>query len=407
MLIKNAKVTGFDTLLDILIKDGKIAKIAQNIDEKDEELIEAKGSYALPGLIDLNVRLKNGVLNQKNLDTLSNDCARGGVTTALIISDFTPRLDNESFLELLNAKVGSLGVNVLLSAPLVNDETEKLNNIATLIQNGASAIWSKSHINSNLIRRGVQYANMKKTPLLVDCYDSDLDDNGVMNEGKVSFKLGLPGISKVSETSEVARLCEIAGYYKADIVFQTLSSERSINLVKEAKKNLKAYSEVSIHHLLKNDSSCDEFNTHAKIKPPLRDENEREAIVQELKNGDIDILTSAHSPRSILYKDTAFEDAAYGIHAISDYLQLGFTYLVSSGLVSLERFIQMSSKMPAQILGLERKGEIKEGFDADIVIFDPKSEETIKVADSIYANEKLKGRVTTTIAKGKIVYQKA
>ncbi|MDR1976108.1 MAG: amidohydrolase family protein [Campylobacteraceae bacterium] len=407
MLIKNAKISGEESLKDVLIEGDKIVKIADSI-KGENEVIDAKGAYLLSGLIDLNVRLKNGVLNQKNLDTLSNDCARGGVTTSLIIPDFLPRLDNESFLELLNAKVHTLPTTIFLSAPLVNEETDKLNNIATLIQNGAIAVWGKSHVNSNLIRRGIQYAKMKQTPFLIDCYDNDLDDNGVMNEGEVSFKLGLPGISKVSETSEVAKLCEIAGYYEQKpILFQTLSAKRSIELINGAKKSLNAYAEVSIHHLLKNDSSCDEFNTYAKIKPPLRDEDERQKLIEELKEGGIDILTSAHSPRSILYKDVAFEEAAYGIHAVCDYLCLAYTHLVDTKLISIEQLIDLTSKTPAKILGLKTKGEIKEGFDADLVIFDTEYKEKLNIPDSIYSGETLKGRVLKTIAKGKLVFERA
>jgi dihydroorotase len=245
---------------------------------------------------------------------------------------------------------------------------------------------------------------MKQVIFMAECYDDDLDDNGVMNEGKVAFKLGLPGISKVSETSEVAKLCEIAVYYDTAALFHTLSSKRSVELVSEAKKSVVVYAEVSIHHLLKNDASCDGFNTYAKIKPPLRDENERQKLVEELKNGNIDILTSAHSPRSILYKDVAFEAAAYGIHAICDYLPLSFTHLVDTKLIDMKRLIDLTSKTPAKILGLKTKGEIKEGFDADLVIFDTACEERLKVSDSIYSGEILKGKVLKTIAKGKVVY---
>ncbi|MDR1007363.1 MAG: amidohydrolase family protein [Campylobacteraceae bacterium] len=405
MLIKNAKMSDDKNLKDIFIENGKIVKVADSITDKDNDTIDANGAYLFPGLIDLHVRLKNDTLNQKNLNTLSDDCVKGGVTTALIVPDFIPRLDNESFLELLNAKVNTLPTTIFLSAPLMNEETNKLNNIATLIQNGAIAIWGKSHVNSNLIRRGMQYAKMRKTPFLIDCYDDDLDDNGVMNDGEVAFKLGLPGISKISETSEVAKLCEMAKYYNMPILFQTLSAKRSVELVKEAKETMEAYAEVSIHHLLKNDTSCDDFNTYAKIKPPLRDESERQKLLEELNN-DIDILTSAHSPRSILYKDVAFEEAAYGIHAICDYLPLIFTYLIDTKLITIEQFINLTSKTPAKILDLKTKGEIKEGFDADLVIFDPACEEKLNISDSVYSGETLKGKILYTIAKGKVVYKR-
>jgi dihydroorotase len=397
MLIKNAQINGKKQ--DILIKNGKIAQIADSIE--GSEFVDAKGALALPGLIDLNVRLKNDTLNQKNLESLSSDCVRGGITTALIIPDFTPTLDNESFLELLDAKLSSMSATLLSCAPLVGAD-DKLNNIATLIQNGASALWCRSYINSNLLRRGAQYAKMKSTPLLLDCYDHDLDDNGVMNEGEVAYKMGLPGISKVSETSEVAKLCEIAEHYDACVIFDTLSTSRSVELIRASSP--KSYAQISIHHLLKNDTACNDFNTHAKLRPPLRDEAERAALMEALRGGKIDLLSSSHSPRSILYKDVAFEEAAYGIHAASDFLALAYTYLIAPNLISLERFIEMSSATPAKIMGLN-KGRIEEGYDADIVLYDTNATTKITAKDSIYSGETLQGKVAMTIAKGEIVYR--
>ena len=157
MIFKQVRLTDNGPLQDVLIQEGKITKIASSI-HIGGEVIEGNGKWLLPGLIDLNVRLKNDTLNQKHLEMLSHDAARGGVTTCVVMPDFSPRLDNETLLELLNAKLSHDRISLLLAAPLTTKESEKLNNLATLIENGACAIQGNSSINANLIRRGIQYA---------------------------------------------------------------------------------------------------------------------------------------------------------------------------------------------------------------------------------------------------------
>jgi dihydroorotase len=405
VVFKKVQLCGYETLQDVEITDGKITAISSSIKSNDSANIDGDGRWLIPGIIDLNVRLKNDSLSQNHVELLSNDASRGGVTTALIMPDFTPRLDNETLLELLNARLSSLGVNLYLAAPLTTESNQTLNNLATLIKNGAMAIQGDSSINANLVRRGLQYALMKNVPLLCNCYEPNLDDAGVMNEGDISFKLGLPGISKIAEISEVAKMTEVAYYYGAHLLMQSLSTMRSIELCMDAKeRGAKITAEVSIHHLCKTDICCDDFNTAAKIKPPLREESTRVELLNALKDGKIDTLTSAHQPRSIVYKDVAFEDASFGIHAICDLLPLAYTYLVKPGHLSLERLMELFSQNPASVLGLKNKGKIAIGMDADMVLFDPKTEWKMEEKGSIYEGETFFGGIDATYVNGKCVY---
>ncbi len=395
-LIKNALIPKEDIFVkkDVLLKNGKIQEIADKLNYKNIKIIDIDGKYLLPSVIDLNVRLLNDTLNKKNIDKLVESSKKGAVSTVVITSDFTPRLDSSTLLDFIKSSIEDLEVDLRITAPLVDISGKKLNNVATLINNGASAIWTNSDIEANLLKRGMQYAHMKNKPLFCFCYEPGLDDEGVINEGLVSSKLGLSGISKSSETVEVAKICELCSELKNRVVFQSLSTKRSLKLIEMTKSiNPNIYSEVSIHHLIKNENSCDEFNTYAKILPPLRDEEERIGLLEELKNGNIDILTSLHSPKSVLYKDVAFKEAAFGIGSIEEYFKLAYTFLVKKGYVTLEKLVKMVSSNPAKVLELDSKGEVKEGFDADLFIFNPHKETLFVNSTSIYDNTLLKGDI--------------
>jgi len=408
MLIKNASLPTNDGMrsVDIRIDNGRIQSIASASSTLcDEEGIDASGLIVLPGFIDLNVRFSNSILNQGHIDKLASRCLRGGVTTAVVMSDFTPRLESATLLELVKFKIDQATMDMQISAPLADQKEDQLNNIATLLNNGASAILANSNRNANLLRRGMQYATMKNKPLFVHCYEPNLDDSGVMNEGIIASKLGLSGISKVSETTEVAKVSEMALFYKAKVVIKTLSTRRSLDIVCSQKKlNPALYSEVCIHHLCKNETACDGFNTYAKLMPPLREEDERMALIEALKEGKIDILTSAHAPKSILYKDVAFEDAEFGTGSVEEFLALAYTYLVKKGTIDFNQLMRMCAQVPADILGDTQKGCIQEGFVADIILFDPHHSYTISDKHSLYYHDTLYGKVKNVMVEGKVVF---
>ncbi len=387
MLIKNAKIYG-ENLQDLLIKSGKIVKIGANLDDNDE-VLDAQGVTLLPSFVDLCVNLKNDKFSLNNLELLEKECLRGGVG-AIMLRDCMD-FDEESFsLFLQNLK--SRKVQIFPSACAL-DKQGKLKNLATLLNKGAYALELKSSSNANILRVGMQYALMKEKSLFVKCYDENFDDNGVMNDCEMSFELGLAGMSAVAESSEVAKIKEIAKFYGVKVIFDLLSLKRSMELLGD--ENLKL---ISIHHLIKDDSACAGFNTAAKLNPPLRSKEDKESLKQALKQEKIDFLSSLHSAKSISLKDLAFDEAAFGIHSICEFMSLCYTFLIKEGLLTWQNLCKVTSQNPSEFLGLN-SGIIEVGKEANLVLFD-ENEEISAPKSSLYANDKLFGKVKLHLVKG-------
>ncbi len=398
MLIKNAHIVLKDSIFfgDLRVKNGVIVKIDDNITLKsNEKIYDANKRYLLPKLIDTNVRLLDDTLNQKNINDLLLQANEGGVGRFVLIDDFFPRIENATHLELLNSKMLNTSnvSKMILSSNSVNNEN-KLNNIATFLKNGAKILYSRSDIDGNLLVRVMQYANMKSKPLFCFCEDKSIKNQGVINDGDISFKLGLPGISKIAEISEVSKIVELATFFDICILFQGISTSKSIQILKAVKKdNKKVFTEVPIHNLLLNETECDDFNTKAKLMSPLRSEQERKKILLQLQNHEIDVLTSSHSPKSYIYKDVAFEDARDGTNALSLTLKLGYTYLVRNKIISFSDFIKLVSTNPAKILSLNNCGEIKVGNEANLLLFDDNYKSIVDDELSLYHNKQLYGKI--------------
>ncbi|EHC3193268.1 metal-dependent hydrolase [Campylobacter coli] len=387
MLIKNAKIYG-ENLQDLLIKGGKIVKIGANLDDNDE-VLDAQGMTLLPSFVDLCVNLKNDKFSLNNLELLEKECLRGGVG-AIMLRDCMD-FDEESFsLFLQNLK--SRKVQIFPSACAL-DKQGKLKNLAILLNKGAYALELKSSSNANILRVGMQYALMKEKSLFVKCYDENFDDNGVMNDCEMSFELGLAGMSAVAESSEVAKIKEIAKFYGVKVIFDLLSLKRSMELLGD--ENLKL---ISIHHLIKDDSACAGFNTAAKLNPPLRSKEDKESLKQALKQEKIDFLSSLHSAKSISLKDLAFDEAAFGIHSVCEFMSLCYTFLIKEDLLTWQNLCKATSQNPSEFLGLN-SGIIEVGKEANLVLFD-QNEEISAPKSSLYANDKLFGKVKLHLVKG-------
>ncbi|EHY1152881.1 metal-dependent hydrolase [Campylobacter coli] len=387
MLIKNAKIYG-ENLQDLLIKDAKIVKIGANLDDNDE-VLDAQGMTLLPSFVDLCVNLKNDKFSLSNLELLEKECLRGGVG-AIILRDCMD-FDEESFsLFLQNLNTRKIQIFPSICAL---DKQGKLKNLATLLNKGAYALELKSSSNANILRVGMQYALMKEKSLFVKCYDENFDDNGVMNDCEMSFELGLAGMSAVAESSEVAKIKEIAKFYGVKVIFDLLSLKRSMELLGD--ENLKL---ISIHHLIKDDSACAGFNTAAKLNPPLRSKEDKESLKQALKQEKIDFLSSLHSAKSISLKDLAFDEAAFGIHSICEFMSLCYTFLIKEGLLTWQNLCKVTSQNPSEFLGLN-SGIIEVGKEANLVLFD-ENEEISAPKSSLYANDKLFGKVKLHLVKG-------
>ena len=395
MIIQNVKV--FDKKMDIVdirVSNGKIVYISKNIDIKsDNKVIDASGMYLIPKIVDLNMMLKDNSFSKKNLQELCQTSQKSGIGTFVLNSDFSPTLNDEIFLELFKTQINNnKDSKVIISIPAI-DFKNKLNNISTLINGGAEVIELNSDVQSNLIKRVMQYAKLKNTTIFCYIQNGSLDENGVMNDGEISFKLGLGGISKTSELSEVAKVVEIAKYFGVKVVFKTISLSQSLKIINQGKKtNSKIYSEVSLQNLVLNEKECDSFNTNAKLKPPLREESERKKLLKMLKKGKIDIITSAHSPKSIVNKDLSFSDAHFGTNSAPHFLQIAYTYLVKTGIIDMKTLINLICINPIKILN-KKTFKLQLGKKANFILFDPQVKGKINDKNSIYHNKKIYGKI--------------
>ncbi len=408
MLIQNALLweEGDARRREVLIEQGRIVRIAPSIDTMrgEVETIDAQGRWLLPGIVDLNVALRDATLSKPNLDALLAQMRRGGVTTALLRDDFTPSVDTPAFIQMLRTLLDAQRPRLLFGVRAVSEEGN-LHDIAILLKEGACVLQEYSWRDSNLLRRIMEYAQMKGVPLFCYPENPSLSAGGVMHEGEISFRLGIPGIPEIAEISEVAKILAMSRYYGIHTHLQSLSTLEAVRSVVRAKEEgARVSCELSIHHLLLDDSACEGFNTSAKLQPPLRDAATREGLIAAVQEGHIDLLTALHSPRSVLYKDLPFAQAADGIDALELFLPLCYTYLVREGLLEPSSLMRLVSERPAQILGLERVGRIEEGYAADLILFDPEFTREVTERTSPYFGRMLQGRVTHTIAQGALVW---
>lgn len=409
MIIKNAVLcdANGERCADVEIKDGIISKIADSLGGDD--IIDAKGAYLLPGLVDLNVSLSDRQLNASRLQELSKTALKGGVTTLVLNPNSQPSINNEIVLEfVLECKLEGAKIKSAICATKnsdgnsVDEEDKALSNIAILLKKGAVSPSLSSSVDSNLIRRVFEYMKMYEGTIFCSAEDKALNGNGVMFEGEVSARLGLPGISVLGEIVHVAKMIEMSRYFGVQVLFKGLFTRRSIEMITAAKREgLKVFSEISIHHLALDDRACDGFNTYAKILPPLADEKGKKSLGESLSMGEIDILTSLHAPQSKVNKEVAFYDASYGTEAIEEILPLYYTKLVKSGLVSLPQLSKMVSYNPSKMIR-KNTGLIEVGQIADLVLFDVNTVTRVENKQSLYSGEVLKGKIISVMIDGEL-----
>ncbi|MBA1432402.1 MAG: amidohydrolase family protein [Epsilonproteobacteria bacterium] len=394
MLISNAIVCDIngERRVDVKIENGVVTEMGENL--KGSEVIDAKGAYLLPSLVDLNVRLKDSQLNSKNIKAIAAEAKKGGVGHIVLNADSSPAIDDEVVLEFAQNSIKDISdvkIDLMLNA-LKEDMT--LSNIAILLKKGVVAPFMSTIAKNNIAIKIAEYVQMYGVTLFCKAEDNSLINSGVMLEGDVSSRLGLAGIPELSEVLHVSRMIEIARHFKIKILFKSIASLRSIELITKAKSEGVAVScEVSLHHLIHSDEACEGFNTTAKLNPPLSSRKDVQALQAALKRGEIDSLTTLHQPSSPLNKEVAFYDAAYGCEALSDALSLYYTKLVKTGILTMSELIKLTVQNPAKQIGKEA-GTIAVGDQADFVLFDTKKSYKVSNQNSLYNGEILEGIVS-------------
>ena len=391
MIYKNCRLPN-DEKVDIEVKEGIIVKIGTALHSGEEK--DMQGAYIVPKLVDLNVRLKDGALGATTIRQCAKEAKRGGVGTLVLQPDSTPRIDNEIVLEFAQNSIKDIDdVDMEIAIDALQEDLS-LSNIAILLKKGAVTARMSTIAKNNIAMKVAEYLKMYKKPLLCKAEDNSLISQGVMFEGDVSSKLGLAGIPELSEVVHVSRMIEIARYYDIAILFQSIASPRSLDMITKAKsEGVQVSAEVSLHHLLFSDKACEDFNTTAKLNPPLVDDTLREKLIEALKEGRIDVLTQLHQPSSPVNKEVAFFDAAYGSSALADAWPLYYTKLVKSGILRLDEVIELTVNRPLALLGRESV-KLQEGAKIDeFLALDLNGSYKVADSNSLYNGEMINATV--------------
>lgn len=419
LLIKNGHIvdvkTGINGIYDLLAVDGKIAEIAKGLDEEGCEVIDAKGLYVLPGLVDAHCHLRDpGFEYKEDIESGTRSAAMGGFTSIACMPNTNPVADNEAVIKYIINKARQEGyVNVYpIGALSKGQKGEELAEIGELKFAGAVAVSDdgKPVRSSSLMKKALQYASMFDITVISHCEDIDLAEEGVMNEGYMSTILGLKGIPAAAEETMVARELILSDYTGVPIHIAHVSTALSVELIRNAKKRgVKVTCETCPHYFSLTEKACEGYNTNAKVNPPLRTAKDVKAIIEGIADDTIDIIATDHAPHHRDEKTVEFSLAANGMIGFETALPLALTHLVKPGIISISKLVEKMSSNPARILSI-RKGTLEVGGAADITLVDPEDEYTVDVLkfqskskNSPFDGMKLTGSVWGTIVNGRVV----
>ncbi len=424
ILIKNGHVidpaNGIDEPRDILVADGKIVEVAAKISKKADETIDAKGLVVTPGLIDLQVHVREpGREDKETIETASRAALAGGITSIVAMPNTAPAADNQTVIEFVIRRAQHVGlINVYPAGAITKArEGHALAEINEMKRSGAVAITDDGVDvqDESILRRALQYARTCDMLLMSHCEVSALTDGGVMHEGWVSTQLGLPGTPAAAEDLAVQKNIMLGRLCDARLHLLHNSTAGAADAIRAAKrggyKNLTA--EVSVQHFALTDEECFGYNTNAKMYPPLRSREHVEAIIEGIKNDTFDAFTTDHAPHIEPEKLEPFQDAAFGSTGLETSFAVMNTYLVKTGHVALSKGVSKMTADPAKILRLPHKGTLSPGADADIAIFDTKEKWTVdprkgfsKGKNCVFAGKTLTGRAVYTISAGRLLFAK-
>lgn len=408
-----------DRVTDIYLDKGVISEVGDDINYELEgielEVIDATGKYVVPGLIDMHCHLREpGFEYKETIETGTQSAAMGGFTSIACMPNTKPVVDNAAVVTYIKERAKEVGsVHVYPIGAITKGQMgEELAEIGEMKFAGVVAVSEdgKTVENPTLMRHAMEYAAMFDTTVISHCEDRDLVDGGCMNEGFMSTKLGLRGITRAAEEVIISRDIILAETTHTPIHIAHVSTRGGVELVREAKKRgVHVTCETCPHYFTLTEEAVEGYNTFAKMNPPLRTEDDVKAICEGLADGTIDVIATDHAPHHIDEKNCEFQHAANGIVGFETAFSLGYTYLVKPGILSLEELIRKFTVNPAHILGLG-KGTLSEDATADVMIFDVNEPYEVKVdqfkskaKNSPYDGYRLYGKVCYTIVGGEIV----
>ncbi len=423
LLIRNGRIIdssqGIDRFGDVLIADGKIAQIGDSITALPEgcTVLDAAGMVVCPGFVDLHCHLREpGFEEKETIATGTAAAARGGFTTVCCMPNTEPPIATpEMVRQILNIAEREGAVRVLpIGAITEGRKGARLAGLTTLHKAGAVAFSDDGSpvFEAKIMSLALDYSRLLNVPIIDHCEDTGLSQGGSMNEGSLSVWLGFKGISPVAEECMVERDIELAKKTGGWIHIAHASTAVSVDLIRQGKRQgVRVTAEATPHHLTLTEEMVATVGTAAKVNPPLRTEQDREALVEGLNDGTIDIIATDHAPHTQADKDCHFERAAFGISGFETALG-SLMGLVHRGEIALPTLISKLTAEPARILGIAEIGNMRAGSEADITVFDPHAEWIVdpqkfasKGRNTPLAGETLRGKIFATVLAGKIIYQ--
>ncbi len=456
VLLQDARIVdpanGLDMKGELLIEDGKIAAVGAEIPEEkvaQAERIDLKGKVVCPGLIDMHVHLREpGQSAKETIRTGTEAAARGGFTSVVCMPNTTPAIDNPSTVAFVMERCRKEAlVNVLITGAISKGLAgEEMAPIGGLKSAGVVAITDDGYCiqNNDLMRRAVEYAQLFDLLVMDHCQDTSATSDGVMHAGYWSTHLGLRGWPSLGEEVVVGRNILLAKKIGARMYCQHISSAESVSMIRRAKaEGVKVYAETCPHYITLTDAALagseefwkgdgagyfdvfsgigkeasrpkwSRYHTHFKMNPPLGAAEDRAALIEGLRDGTLDVISSDHAPHCGYEKEVEYDVAPFGIIGLETELGVALTSLYHRQILSLSEVIGKFTAAPAQLLGID-KGTLSVGAPADITVFDPDEEWIYEAAkgasksrNSPFDGWPIKGRVHGTWVAGRQVYSLA
>lgn len=408
--------TKYDKVGQLLTIGDKIADFGENLgDVKDAQIIDCQNNVLCPGLIDIQVHFRDpGQTHKEDLSAGSKSAVAGGITTVVCQPNTNPVLDSVTMMDYLHLKAKETAYcNVRTYGAITkNMKGEELTDMHSMKEAGAVGFTDDGLpvMNANVMRRAMEYSKNLNCPIAQHAEDLNLSNKGCINEGVTSLELGVRGIPNISESVIVRRDLEILEMTGGHYHLLHVSTKEALDAMREAKKKgLKATVEVCPHHFALNDEAVLEHGTNAKMNPPLRSEKDRLSLIEGLKDGTIDAISTDHAPHDLNSKDKPLGEAAFGIVGVETMLPVSLELYHNKTLSLIDLLAKMTNQA-ADIINFDG-GRIKKGARADLTVIDLDKDWKInpqeffsKSKNSPFVNRKVKGRAVKTIVGGKLVY---
>ncbi|MFD3262113.1 dihydroorotase [Paenibacillus lentus] len=409
--------TKLERVTDVFVDQGRVIYIGDNLEQMADRVIDATGLMVVPGLVDIHVHFRDpGFPQKETIETGSLSAAAGGFTSVVCMPNTKPAIDTVDTLRYVLDTGAKLGIVKVYSSAAITYGIEgcKLTELETLSEAGAVTFTDdgRSVMDPHLLYEAFQRAAKLGIPISSHCEEHRLIDRGALNRGKVSERLGDPGIPAIGEELIIARDILFAEETGARLHIQHVSTARGVQLIREAKaRGVRVTAEGAPHHFSITDEQALICGTLAKVNPPLRTAHDVEAVIRGLQDGTLDVIATDHAPHTAEEKSRPLDQAPFGMVGLETAVGLTFTNLVHKGKLTAAEAIAKLTVQPAAVMGLQA-GKLAPEGEADITVIDPDKEWVVdpkgfrsKSRNTPFDGMRLRGKTVMTMVRGQIVYE--